>query len=232
LDNVGLDLIYGIPGQSLASWRMSLRQALDLEIDHLSCYALSFEPDTPLGRDLADGSVRELGEDQQRAFYETAIEMAAAAGLEHYEISNFARPGRQCRHNLTYWHNQTYLGLGPAAASYTALSRRTNRRDLGAYLAALESGAPPPADAETLPIGGRMAETAMLGLRLIEGLDRRTFAQRFGLDPTEAFARNIDRYVRQQALVVSPTHIRLASWTLFACDTILADIVAEGQSVR
>ena len=165
-------MIYGIPGQTLESWKDDVRQAIDLGIDHLSCYALSFESGTPLGGELARGAVSEMPEAGQEACYRAAIELAAAAGLEHYEISNFARPGSRCRHNLTYWRNETYLGLGPAAASYIGGSRRTNRPDLGAYIEALEQHRPPPADAESLPIGGRMAETAMLGMRLIEGLDR------------------------------------------------------------
>lgn len=224
---VGLDLMYGIPGQSLEDWRDNLRQAMELEIDHLSCYALSFEPRTPLGQDLARGAVAEMPDQEQKACYHSTIDLAGKAGFEHYEISNFARPGARCRHNLTYWRNETYLGLGPAAASYIAASRRTNRPDLPAYLHALESNSPPPADCETLPLRGRMAETAMLGLRLIEGLDRRAFAQRFGQDPTEAFPQSIRRYVQQGALLVTPSHIRLASWALFASDTILADIISE-----
>ena len=224
---VGLDLIYGIPGQSIEDWRGNLRQAAALGIDHLSCYALSFEPRTPMGQDLARGAVAEMPEQEQKACYQAAIEIAGGAGFEHYEISNFARPGARCRHNLTYWRNETYLGLGPGAASYIDAVRRTNRPDLAAYLLALESNSPPPADCETLPLRGRMAETAMLGLRLIEGLDRRAFAQRFGIDPVEAFPQSIPRYADQGALLITPSHIRLPSWVLFACDTILADIISE-----
>ncbi len=220
-------MIYGIPGQTLESWKDDVRQAIDLGIDHLSCYALSFESGTPLGGELARGAVSEMPEADQEACYRAAIELAAAAGLEHYEISNFARPGSRCRHNLTYWRNETYLGLGPAAASYIGGSRRTNRPDLGAYIEALEQHRPPPADAESLPIGGRMAETAMLGMRLIEGLDRAAFAHRFAVDVLDAFPHTTRRYADQGAIAVSPSHVRLAERALFACDTILANIVAE-----
>ena len=224
---VGLDLIYGIPGQSPEDWQDNLRQAMELGIDHLSCYALSFEPRTPLGQDLARGAVTEMPEQEQKACYHSTIDLVGEAGFEHYEISNFARPGARCRHNLTYWRNETYLGLGPAAASYIDTVRRTNRPDLPAYLLALESNSPPPADCETLPLRGRMAETVMLGLRLIEGLDRRAFAQRFGMDPLEAFPQSIHRYADQGALLITPSHVRLAHWALFVCDTILADIISE-----
>lgn len=228
-EHVGLDLIYGIPGQSLADWQDNVREAVRLEIDHLSCYALSFEEDTPLGRDLAAGLVAEMPEAMQKECYYQTIEIAAAAGLEHYEISNFARPAARCRHNLTYWRNEPYLGLGPAAASYVQGVRRTNTPDLAAYLRAIDAAAPPPCQSETLSPRVRMAETAMLALRMIDGLDRTAFGARFGLDVHDAFPQSIPRYVSQGALELSFSHLRLARWSLFACDTILADIVAEAN---
>ena len=128
LQNLGLDLIYGIPGQSLQSWQASVAEALDLRPQHLSCYALSFEENTPLRQDLQAGRVEEMDEAVQETCWRHAISAAAKAGLEHYEISNFAQPGRQCRHNLTYWHNMPYIGLGPGAASYFGGVRRMKQR--------------------------------------------------------------------------------------------------------
>ncbi|MCE5279118.1 MAG: hypothetical protein ABFD92_05110 [Planctomycetaceae bacterium] len=110
-----------------------------LQPSHMSCYALSVEEGTPLAADFAAGRLAPADEQTQKNCYYAAIETLAAAGLEHYEISNFARPGRRCRHNLTYWHNRPYVGIGPAAASYVAGTRRTNAPDLNAYLAALEN---------------------------------------------------------------------------------------------
>ncbi|OQB87092.1 MAG: Oxygen-independent coproporphyrinogen-III oxidase 1 [Planctomycetes bacterium ADurb.Bin126] len=227
IENFGLDLIYGIPGQDVSSWRRTLGQALDLGIAHLSCYALSFEPGTPLEDDLRAGRVREVDESVQRECYELAIDLARQAGLEHYEISNFARPGRQCVHNLTYWHNRPYLGLGPGAASYLDGQRRTNVPDLAAYLAAVEAGLSPPATDECLVGKRHQAETLMLELRLIEGVDRRAFASRFGVDVVEAFSSTISRYAAQGAVVVTPDRVRLSRRALFVADTILADLLAE-----
>jgi oxygen-independent coproporphyrinogen-3 oxidase len=230
IGNLSVDLIYGIPGQTLASWRDSLRQAVDLGAEHLSSYALNLEPGTPLGRAAEAGRVRPADEQLQKDCYEAAIDLARAAGLEHYEISNFARPGRRCRHNLTYWRNEPYLGLGPAAASYVAGVRRTNRPDLAAYLQAIEAGLPPPADSEKLVGRAAMAETVMLGLRLIEGLDRAAFAQRFGQDMASVFPRTVARYAEQGALIVTERHVRLEAGVLFVSDTILADFLAEAET--
>ena len=227
IENLSLDLIYGIPGQTMDSWRASVSRALELGIEHLSCYALSLEEGTELHRLRESGQVQEMNESLQKECYYAAIELARSGGLEHYEISNFARPGRQCRHNLTYWHNEPYIGIGPGAASYLGGLRQTNRRDLNAYLAALSSGQSPPAEDECL--GGRpsMAETIMLGLRLIQGLDRSQFISRYGQDAAEAFPNSIGRYAVMGVLIVTPSHIRLSTPAIFVADSVLADILAE-----
>lgn len=238
--NFGLDLMYGIPDQTLDTWRSSLQQAIDLGPRHLSCYALSFETGTPLRADLDAGKVSEMNESLQKECYYAAIEMAAAAGLEHYEISNFAAKGFRCRHNLTYWHNQPYLGAGPAAASFTASedgeaitwTRRTNAPDLEAYMSAISQGQLPPSTGESLTGRSAMAEAVMLALRLMEGADRRELADRYGLDIAEAFPQSVSRYQAQGALVITPTHIRIARDYLFVTDTILADIIDEGSRTQ
>lgn len=230
IENLGLDLIYGIPGQTLSSWRRSIAGALELRPSHVSCYALSFEPGTPLAADLAAGRVGEMDESLQKDCYEVAIEALAASGLEHYEISNFALGGRRSRQNLIYWRNEAYLGVGPAAASYVGGQRRTNQPDLDEYCRCALAGLDIPAEAESLDARGQMGETLMLGLRLMEGVDRRLFAERFGLDPAEAFPRSLSRYIGQGRLIATATHIRLAENALFVSDTILADILAEPRN--
>ncbi|HUT01952.1 MAG TPA: radical SAM family heme chaperone HemW [Phycisphaerae bacterium] len=225
--DLGLDLIYGIPSQTPASWRASVGEALALRPEHLSCYGLSFEPGTPLERELRAGRVKPMDEAAQAACYRHAIEATGRAGLEHYEISNFARVGRRCRHNLTCWHNEPYLGVGPGAASYVGGVRRTNLPDLEAYLAAAPAGRPVPASRERLTGRAAMAETVMLSLRLIEGLHRPSFVRRYGRDVSEVFPRSISRYAKLGALEITASHIRLSSEALFVADTVLADILAE-----
>jgi len=227
ITNVSLDLIYGIPGQGLTSWTNSLGRAVGLPIEHLSCYGLSFEPGTPLGRDLAAGRVIEPPEQLQRDCYYAAIEAAESAGLVHYEISNFARPASRCRHNLAYWHNRPYLGIGPAAASYLAGVRRKNLPDLQAYTTAALNGRAPPSTAERLTGKAAMAEALMLALRLTDGVDRRAFAARYGCDPLEAFADSLSRYQRIGAVVATPARLRIDRDALFVSDSILAEIVCR-----
>ena len=227
IDNLGLDLIYGIPGQSFPSWDRTLAEALALAPQHVSCYALSFEPGTPMAAALHAGEVREMDEDLQEACYRRAIEACARAGLEQYELSNFARPGRPCRHNLTYCRNEPYLGIGPAAASYLGGLRRTNRPDLGAYVGAHRRGVAPPATGERLAGRAAMAETVMLALRLLEGLDRKCFMDRYGQDVGQAFPQSLARHVALGMLEVTASHVRFTSQALFVADAVLADILAE-----
>jgi len=225
--NISLDLIYGIPGQTLDSWTDTLRQATNLGAEHLSCYALSLEEGTALERDVREGRLPQPNESLHRAMYEAAIDHAGEAGMEHYEISNFARVGRRCRHNLTYWRKGPYLGLGPAAASYIGGVRRKTDEDIHAYLRAVQIGQDPPATSECLTGRREMAETIMLGLRMTEGIDRQGLIARFGRDPLEAFPRSTGKYVKLGALEVTPRTIRLVRKALFVADTVLADILDE-----
>jgi putative oxygen-independent coproporphyrinogen III oxidase len=226
-DNIGLDLMYGVPEQSLTSWRASLGEAMELGIHHLSCYALSFEPGTPLEAARVEGRVSEVDESLQRTMYDVAREITASAGLEHYEISNFARPKHVCRHNLTYWRNNPYVGIGPGGVSYIGGARAKNLPDLRGYLDALESGRLPEPESERIAGRAEMAETLMLSLRLTQGIDRESFTQRFGLDPIEAFPRTFTRYAHLGAVVADRTHVRLDAEALFVADTVLADLIAE-----
>ncbi len=227
IENLSVDLIYGIPSQTAESWRYSLDQTLSLAPEHLSCYSLSFEEGTPLGDDLAAGRVCEMDEELQRSCYYEAIDRTAQAGLQQYEISNFARPGRASRHNLTYWQNRPYLGIGPGAAGYIDGVRRTNVADLDAYVSACEAGESPPARRECLTGRHQMAEALMLGLRLTGGLDRPRFACRYGQDPLAAFPRTFARYEAVGAVKVDESIIRISREALFVSDAILADIISE-----
>ncbi len=227
IENISLDLIYGIPGQSASSWLNSLAQALSLGPSHVSCYSLSFEPGTELFDDRQAGRVAEVDDETQREMYYRAIDHLAQARFEHYEISNFAKPARQCEQNLTYWRNREYLGIGPAACSYLAGERRTNLPDLHRYIENIERGIAPPNHAERIVGRDAMAETLMLGLRLIEGVAVASFAERFGQEPQEIFPRSFERYISLGAVERTATHLRIGREFLFTADTILADILAE-----
>jgi len=227
IGNVGLDLMFGTPLQTPETWGNTLNAAVALGVEHVSCYALSIEAGTPLEADRRAGRVAEMPEAAQAECYSAARSSLTQAGLEHYEISNFARPGRACLHNLTYWRNEPYLGVGPAAASYLDGIRRTNGSDLDAWMQAAEAGRIPPGHAEHLQGRAAMAETAMLGLRMTQGICLADFASRFNRNILEVFPNTIGRYRRLGALVVTDSHIRISPDHLVVSDTILADLLAE-----
>jgi oxygen-independent coproporphyrinogen-3 oxidase len=214
-DNVNLDLIYGLPDQTVAHWQRSLERAIDLAPEHLSLYALTVEPDTALEHNVRRGLVRPLEPDLVADMYELNLELTAAAGYQQYEISNFARPGRECRHNLTYWRTQPYLGAGCGAHGFLGDTRYANVASPKVYVEAVEGGATsPPAP----PLGGegrgtekeawpawvstreeqterRLAsDWLIMGLRLNEGVYLPEFHARFGVALFDAFTVLPDLY--------------------------------------
>ena len=169
-DNLNLDLIYGVPGQTLAQWEDSLRKTTELQPDHISAYCLTYEEDTEYFDRLQRGEFRENTE-QDAAFFERGVELLSAAGYEQYEISNYAKPGRECGHNLAYWEGADYLGLGPSAWSTVGERRWQNVPDTAAYVRAVQAGVRPIRDEEALPPETREAEKIAFGLRMNAGID-------------------------------------------------------------
>jgi oxygen-independent coproporphyrinogen-3 oxidase len=169
-DDLNLDLMYALPGQTVTGWLRSLEAALALRPEHLSLYCLTIEPGTPFHERQQRGELDLPDEKTQVAMQMEAARTCAAAGLRRYEISNFARPGRECRHNLVYWRNEEYVGFGPGSASYVDGQRWSNVRHPEEYIAAVESGEGPTGERERLEPDRATAETLMLGLRLTEGI--------------------------------------------------------------
>ena len=218
-DNVNLDLIFGLPGQTLEGWRRNLEEALRLEPEHLSVYALTVEEGTALARDVARGRKPAPDPDLQADMYELTERMLADAGYEHYELSNWAKPGRRCRHNLVYWRNQEYLGVGAGAHSYVDGVRFANERLPSRYLAAVnetwdawQGGGPTTmrqvASVEREPPELQMAETAILGLRLVGGVDLAAFEQRHGRAFEEVYAVELPELFAYGLLERADGHIR------------------------
>jgi oxygen-independent coproporphyrinogen-3 oxidase len=193
-ENVSFDLIFGLPEQPLERWRATLEAAIALEPDHLSLYALTVEEGTPLARDVARGRTPAPDPDRQADQYEYAEGRLASAGYEHYEISTWARPGRRSRHNLTYWRCGDYLGLGAGAHSYLDGVRHANVAAPARYIELVnqtwnegEAVMRQIATQETPSPRLAMADALILGLRLLEGVSRSGFCERFGVDPLAAF---------------------------------------------
>lgn len=173
--NLNLDLIYGIPGQTLDQWRTSLRCTIDLSPEHISAYCLTYEEDTEFFERAARGEFREDLE-RDAEFFETGAALLAAANYDHYEISNYARPGHECRHNYAYWQGANFLGLGPSAWSTSGDRRWQNLPDTAAYVRAINAGVRPIRTEEILPPATREAERLAFGLRTSQGVERSSLA--------------------------------------------------------
>jgi oxygen-independent coproporphyrinogen-3 oxidase len=169
-DTLNLDLIYGVPGQTLAQWEDGLRQTIALQPEHVSAYCLTYEEDTEYFERVQRGEFRE-NTDQDAAFFERGAELLSNAGYAQYEISNYAKPGRACRHNLAYWEGADYLGLGPSAWSTVGDRRWQNLPDTAAYVRAVQAGVRPLSNEEILSAATRESEKTAFGLRMNAGID-------------------------------------------------------------
>lgn len=190
--NVNLDLMFAVPGQTLASWRRTLEQALALAPQHISAYSLIWEPGTRFYQRLRRGKLSPVPEELDKAQYELVSELLSAAGYVHYEVSNFARPGFQCRHNLLYWHGEEYVALGPSAHGYVRGRRYWNVRNLRRYSECVSRGILPIAGSEHVGQWERVEELIFLGLRS-DGLRFARLGEEFGselaLAASELFQR-------------------------------------------
>jgi oxygen-independent coproporphyrinogen-3 oxidase len=211
-DNINLDLIYGLPGQSLGSWRESLERVLDLEPEHVSLYALSVEEGTPIAGAIARGELRAPDPDLAADMYDLSQQSLGTAGYVHYEISNWARTAsHQCRHNLAYWRNETYLGIGASAHSWARARRWANANEPGDYVARILSGRSPVEWEEEIEIALEMGETMIMGLRLLEeGIAHDRFRRRFGVTLGEQYADELDDLAGLGLLVDNRERVRLS----------------------
>ena len=220
------DLIFGVPGSTPDLWADDLARALALGPDHLSCYGLVYEKGTALWKQERAGLVQPVEEEAERAMYEHTIACLADAGLGMYEISNFARPGHESRHNLIYWANLAYFGVGLGAARYLGGTRSSNTRDLPAYLKRIEAGESATGPTETLDPEDRARETAVLMLRrTVQGLDRAEFARQTGFPLDDLAGPALARHRAGGLLDDDGTRVRFTRDGLFLADTVLCDLL-------
>lgn len=216
--DLSVDLIFALPGETLADLAAELDRYLALAPEHLSCYGLTAEPGTPFGTRAAAGEL-ELpdGEHYAEAFL-LLHERLAAAGYRHYEIANYARPGRECRHNLGYWRRRPYLGIGAGAHSFHDCSwgeRREVPADLDRYAALLTSGRDPSAELETFDCAAAMSETLYLGLRTADGVDDAAFCARFGQGVAAAYPQAVERLRPWLAFSAGHWRMSVEGWLLY-----------------
>ena len=221
IENISCDLIYGIPGQDLDSWQHDLQLLSALDLPHLSLYALEIYDHTPLGRAVRAGHVARPNDELTADLYQWAKEYLPMQGLLQYEISNWARPGRECRHNINYWRNGDYVGVGPAACSYLDGVRFCNVADLATYGELVQQNRLPVDMAEELDERTSAAETVILGLRLVAGVDAQAFEARYGYTMEDIFGDVLTDLLRQGWLrrtdngYALPSELHLVANTVF-----------------
>jgi oxygen-independent coproporphyrinogen-3 oxidase len=216
--NINLDLIFAIPGQSAEDWLADIEETLALEPSHISCYALTYEPGTPLSKRATQG-LQPCDEQAEAGMYGSAIDRLQAAGFRQYEISNFALPDFECLHNLLYWENENWLAFGPGAAGHLNGVRWKNAPDLERYLAS--SGGAPIQDVELLDADASLGEQLMLRLRLTNGVPLDWLEPR--LDPRRG--QIIERHLAMGLLERTPTHLRLTRHGMLVANRIVEELL-------
>lgn len=225
IPSVSLDLIFGVPGQTLLSWQQTLKAAIALPVRHMSTYGLTFEKDTPFYRREQHGQLKRVPDVLERQMYLDAIAQLTDAGFRHYEVSNFARPGFQCRHNMVYWQADEYYAFGPGAASYLNGVRRTNVRSVVRWLRSWQRGESAVEDCEELSNEEKAREAIMLAFRLREGLNLPAFQERFNVSFAEIAGPVLQRHLDQGFLERQSDFVALTNEGLLIADTIIADFL-------
>ncbi|WDL96327.1 radical SAM family heme chaperone HemW [Alicyclobacillus sp. ALC3] len=208
-ERINLDLMFGLPEQSLSDVEDSLRQVLSTGVNHVSAYWLKVEEGTPFGQWQARGLLPLPGEDLEGDMYDLVRDTLQRSGFVHYEVSNFARPGEEARHNLVYWRNQPYFAVGVGAHGYVRGVRTANVRNLAQYGQAVQAGTRPFATSEPVSLREACEDTMMLGLRLAEGVSKREFAKRHGQSMGAVFGQEIERLQRLNLLEWVGDRLRL-----------------------
>ncbi len=225
IPNLSLDLIFGIPGQSLELWNDTLDRAFALRPTHLSTYGLTFEKGTAFWSRREHGALAQTPDELERAMYATAMDRLPAAGYEQYELSNFARRGFACRHNQVYWAGQPYHGFGPGAARYLNGRRDVNHRSVTAWLRRIQSGQSPVGTTEELSPEDRAREAAVIGLRRVPGLNRTRFAQQTGFALDVLFGAALQKHRQRGWLEDDGEQIRLTREGRFVADSVVVDLL-------
>lgn len=224
IEQINLDLIFGIPGQTMETWFGSLKKAIALQPDHLACYGLTYEPATKLTAMKQAGRIIPCDEQLEADMFEQTIDVLGAAGYQQYEISNFAKPGCESQHNLMYWRNEPYIGVGPSAAGCVGGRRYKNVADVGGYLTGLKVNGHAESESEELDRETLMHEMVLMQLRLVEGLSIQNFCDRTGVNPIELFGEVLTRFVGDGYVTISDTHISLTRKGRLFTNSIMTEL--------
>lgn len=221
--NISIDLIYGIPGMSKKRWIKNLEIALELDVPHLSCYALTVEPKTALKKFIDKGIVPPVDEEVAKQHYEILVEETEKAGLDNYEFSNFGKPGFESRNNTAYWEGKTYLGIGPSAHSYDGKSRSWNVANNTKYIRSLAAGELP-LEREILSKENKYNEYIMTGLRTKKGVSLEKIKEEYGKDYSEYLLKQAENHLQNELLVLENHTLKVSKKGKFLSDGIASDL--------
>lgn len=224
-DNISVDLMYALPGQSLSDWRSTLTSAIELAPEHISLYELTVEEGTVFGNLRKKCQLRLPDEDAQVDMYTAAIDMLVASGYEHYEISNFALPGRRSRHNQVYWRNEPYFGFGAGASGYVGGVRYTNVRPISDYIEIVRTTGRAVESSESLTGRQLMGETVMLGLRMLDGINLEDFERRFDVSLAAAYPEELERLIGDGLVEIAGMYLRLSGKGLLVANEVAQEFL-------
>ena len=224
--NISLDLMYGLPGQQLQDWRDNLKKAVELRPEHISLYQLNIEKNTPFALLMEKGFLESFDQDEAYLMYSEAINFLETQGYHHYEISNFALPGKEAVHNSLYWLNQEYLGLGVGASGYLQGIRYTNESNLERYHdVLLAQDRLPVAEKEVINQELARAESMFLGLRLLQGVNKSEFLKRHGVRLENCFEQVLNKLKRQGLLQETSTHVALTKKGVYVANEVFQEFL-------
>lgn len=219
--NISIDLMFGFPGETLTDWEQDIDEALRLGVEHISAYSLMYEEGTTLHRWLSEGRIQEIDDDLSLRMYDCLVDRLTAAGYRHYEISNFALPQRESRHNSSYWRDVPYMGLGASAHSFDGRQRSWNVADIETYIAAIGRGERP-CTVEALDLDTHYEDVVLTSLRTAEGIDLGKIRRDFGSQRLDFLLAAADQDLRQGYLVREDDHLRLTRRGIYLSDGITA----------
>jgi oxygen-independent coproporphyrinogen-3 oxidase len=223
--SLGLDLIFAAPGETRDAWQQDVRRTIAAAPDHISTYGLTYERGAVFWSRRARLQLLPVPEADEQWMYEAAIDQLQAAGWEHYEVSNFARPGHRCRHNEACWMGEEYFAAGPGAARYVDGRRETNHRSTTTYLRRVLQGQSPVADAERLSDEDRARERLVFGLRRLEGIELSRFRQQTGFDALQLAGSALTSYCQLGLLALSDDRLQLTRRGLLVSDGLWVEFL-------
>ncbi|KAB3539089.1 oxygen-independent coproporphyrinogen III oxidase [Alkaliphilus pronyensis] len=224
-NNINVDLMFSLPNQTLNEWRTSLRQMVELEIPHISAYSLILEEGTALYKDYKSKKLVPLKEEQELEMFHYTIDYLKQKNYNHYEISNFGKEGFECKHNLIYWNNEFYLGLGAGAHSYMSEGRFNNVVNIDDYIRLLNNGEAPVNEITKLTTKDEISETMFLGLRMMAGVSIPKFKKRFGICPFTIYKDKLVQLEKQNLITITKDTIKLTPKGIDLANLVFAEML-------